>query len=155
MMRMIRSSLVVAVVAASVAAPAAVSSAAKSPSRIVEAPYLTPVLGTSVTASGYGGTGYYYDCLNQIGCAIIDIKKGERFATLEIEDAAGQAAYGHAYLMPSGYELGNFCGKTDGPINIGSTGEILVHVISGTCPGGEPSVATQGVVKATLSRGKP
>jgi hypothetical protein len=147
--------LAVALVAALLAAGPAIPSTAagtKTKPRVVEAPYLTPVIGGSVTTDYNGTTAYYYDCLNEIGCAIIDVNKGESFATLEIVDAAGQAVHGYAYAMPGGHELGHFCGKTRKPIYVGFGKEILVHVISGTCQDGETSIATHGVVRATLTR---
>jgi hypothetical protein len=118
--------------------------------RTIEAPYVTPAIGAAIHVEGETSA-YYYDCLNQIGCTIIPLRKGDRHATLEIEDSTGQAVLGSIYLTPGFGHVGYFCGRTTSPISIRGYTEILVHVISGVCPGGTPSLATNGVVRATLS----
>ena len=115
---------------------------------VVEAPYRTPAVGA---ASGGTAKAYYFDCVNQVGCAIIPLKKGARYASLEIKDATGQPVLGSIYLMPGGTPLGDFCGSTDEPIPTLSAVEILVHVVPGSCADGTASVVTTGTVKATLS----
>ncbi|HEV3473011.1 MAG TPA: hypothetical protein VG408_07400, partial [Actinomycetota bacterium] len=56
---------------------------ARSPrERVVEAPYKTPVLGVAAE----GNRAYYFDCLNGIGCALLPLEKGDRYASLRIED---------------------------------------------------------------------
>jgi hypothetical protein len=112
--RTISAVVLAALVAGGLAVPSA-AGGAKKKRRIVEAPYLTPVIGGSITTEYNGTTAYYYDCLNQIGCAIIDVNKKERFATLEILDAAGHAVHGYAYAMPGGHELGHFWGRPSRP----------------------------------------
>ena len=115
---------------------------------ITEAPYRSPVVGASVA----GATAYFYDCLNQLGCARIPLERGERYASLQVSDASGQAVWGSIYLMPGGTNIGQFCSSTEEPVPTLEATEILVHVIPGTCADGTSSVVTTGTVKAVLSR---
>jgi hypothetical protein len=115
--------------------------------RVVEAPYLVPVIGGSIEGEN---SAYYYDCELQIGCAIISLRRGDRFAKLRIKDTVGETVLGSIYTMPGGDHLSFFCGRTKYPLFVGHATELLVHVISGVCPGGESSVVTRGVVRATL-----
>lgn len=120
--------------------------------RVVEAPYRTPALGVAV---GTTTVAYYYDCINQIGCAIVPLERGDRFVRIEVEDAAGTPVHASLYSMPGGFHYGNFCGSTEKPISVAGK-DLLVHVVSGVCPDGSTaSVATTGIVKATLSRRNP
>ncbi len=120
--------------------------------RVVTSSYLTPVLGGSVSTGGGGLTAYSWDCTKKVGCVTFDVKKKDRYVSLQIEDAAGQSALGYIELMPGGYHLGTFCGKTEDPIFVRHASEILVHVIAGTCPAGTPSIVTTGVVEATFTQ---
>lgn len=133
----------------SVAAPAMATRTPKE--RTVEAPYRTPVVGAAI---GSENKAYFFDCLNQIGCAIVPLKAKDRFARLEIVDAAGGDVYGSVYVMPGGAHLLDFCGATESRLHVRGLKELLVHVISGVCPGeSTPTVATTGVVRATLTKG--
>lgn len=118
-------------------------------SRVVEAPYQTPVAG--VTIKPIETRAYYYDCLNGVGCALIKVPSGEHRVSLEIVDASGMPAWGDVYLTPGFGWVGEFCGKTAKPINISGYAEVLVHVQSGVCRDGTPAVATHGVVRATFT----
>jgi hypothetical protein len=123
--------------------------------REAEAPYQTPVIGASVHFQGET-TAYYYDCLSQIGCAILRVKSGERFADLEVEDAAGTPVLASVYTMPGGNHIGDFCGSTDKPIPTFGAHELLVHVVNGVCPDeSTPSVVTSGIVRATFFKKGP
>ncbi|MGH2805688.1 MAG: hypothetical protein ACRDKT_00285 [Actinomycetota bacterium] len=148
--RRVRAALTLASVVLSVAPAHALQARPAPAQRTVDAPYLTPVLGASVHVEGET-TVYYYDCLGQIGCAIIPVKKGDRSAVLEVVDAAGQPVLGSIFLVPGFGHYDYFCGQLDEPIDVRGTTEILVHVISGVCPDGTPSLATHGVVRATFS----
>lgn len=116
--------------------------------RTVEAKYVTPVLGA---APQPGTKAYYYDCTTGLGCALLKLGPKDRYAELEIADAAGQKAYGIVYRVPGFDVIGEFCGSTDEAWATGGAAELLVHVVPGTCDSGEPSVATTGVVRATVS----
>ena len=118
--------------------------------RVIEKPYRTPVPGATL---GPGNKAYYYDCQNEIGCAIIPLKTTDRYGAIEIEDTAGQKVFFSIYLMPGGSHIGDFCGSTGGAISTRRAQEFLVHVVSGVCDDGSTvSVATTGIVKATLSK---
>lgn len=117
--------------------------------RTAESAYRTPVLGTAV---GSGNKAYYFDCLKQIGCTILPVKPKERYVDLEIADAAGGRVYGAIYAMPGGDFIDDFCGTTERPLFVRGIKELLVHVISGTCPNNSISTATTGVVRATFTR---
>lgn len=144
-MRILKLGLVLILLAA--LSPA--SAGARGPrEREVEAPYKTPVLGIAAE----GNRAYYFDCLNGIGCARLPLEKGDRFATLRIEDAVGLPVHGDIYLMPGNVSLGEMCGETEAPISVSYASEILVHVHNGTCAGPSPSIATMGKVVATISK---
>lgn len=149
MMRRLLAGLLLAVLAgAAIAAPA---TARRRPTeRIVKSPYRTPVLGVAIGAENQA---YYYDCLQQIGCAILPVKAKDRFVRLEILDASGGETFGAIYAMPGGDHVGNFCGATKQPLFIRGVQELLVHVISGFCPGGStPSTATTGFVTGIFTK---
>jgi hypothetical protein len=130
--------------------PAAPLHARSIAERTVEAPYLAPAVGVSVYVGGQT-TAYYYDCLEQIGCAIVPLQKGDRYATLEVVDTTGRPVLGSVYVTPGFGHVGYICGGTDDPIPVRGLKEIVVHVISGMCPDGSPSLATHGVVRATIT----
>ncbi len=116
--------------------------------RTVEAEYVTPAVGASPEE---GTRVYYYDCLKGIGCAILKLGPKDRFASIEIADAAGRPVQGIVHTVPGFQEIGRFCGSTDEAWATGGARELVVHVVSGTCRDGSPSVATTGVVRATVS----
>lgn len=147
-MRRSFSVLIVAVVGAALLSTPALATR-RAPQRIVDAPYRTPVIGASI---GGQNQAYFFDCLTQLGCTIIPLKRGDRYAQLEIKDATGQAVMGSVYTMPGSHHFGYFCGATDDPINLSGASEILVHVLSGACPSGAPSIATTGIVQAKITR---
>lgn len=118
--------------------------------RTTEAPYQTPVAGVALMP--IATRAYYYNCLDGTGCALITVQHGERRVSLEIDDASGLPVFGEIYLTPGFNQVGEFCGKTQRPINVSGAHEVLVHVASGACPDGTPSVATHGVVRATFTR---
>lgn len=147
--------VLVAVTAATIAAGAMTGTAgarlapAQAPAtRTVEAKYVTPALGA---APQPGTKAYYYDCTAGVGCALLKLGPKDRYAKIEIDDAAGQKAYGIVYQVPGFAVIGEFCGSTDEAWATGGATELLVHVVSGTCDSGEASVATTGVVRATVS----
>ncbi len=153
-MRKIRAMFVM-VVAASVAFMSIIETATATRNvkpRTAESPYRTPVLGTAI---GSGNKAYYFDCLKQIGCTILPVKPKDRYVELEIGDAAGGPVYGAIYAMPGGDFIGDFCGATERPLYVQGVKELLVHVISGTCPNESISIATTGVVRATFTRRAP
>jgi hypothetical protein len=117
-------------------------------SRTLEAEYVTPAVGVSPQE---GTKAYFYDCKNGIGCALLELGPKDRYATIEIDDAAGQQAYGVVYRVPGFDVIGDFCGSTGEAWPTGGADELLVHVVPGACESGEPSVATTGVVRATVS----
>lgn len=143
------------VVAASLALMSVIETATAARSvkaRTAESPYRTPVLGTAV---GSGNKAYYFDCLQQIGCTIVPVKPRDRYVELEIADAAGGSVYGAIYAMPGGDFIGDLCDATRQPLFVEGVKELLVHVISGTCPNESISTATTGVVRATFTRRAP
>lgn len=113
--------------------------------REVEAPYKTPVLGVA----SEGNRAYYFDCRNGIGCAILPLERRDRYATIRIEDTLGLPVHGEIFLMPGNSHLGEFCGEAE-DVPVHGAAEVLVHVQSGTCSGMRPSIATTGVVSATI-----
>lgn len=131
-------------VLAAVGGPAA----ARPGGRVVERPYRTATPGA---AFGSDYKIYYYDCQNQIGCAVLPSKG--RFATVEVVDAAGQNVFFSVNTMPGGTHLGDYCGSTGHPIATNGASELLVHVVTGVCgDGSTPSIVTTGDVRATFSR---
>jgi hypothetical protein len=116
--------------------------------RTIEGTYKTPALGVSPQE---GTRAYYYDCLNGIGCALLKLGAKDRFATLEVADAAGQPVQAVVYRVPGFDEIGRFCGSTGEAWSTNGATELLVHVVPGTCESGGASVATTGTVRATVT----
>lgn len=80
---------------------------------------------------------------------------GERYVTVEIEDASGLPAGGTITADTDGDPtiqevVANFCGKTEEPVKIPS-GPIQVAVKSGVCEDGTTVLATSGTVAVTFS----
>jgi hypothetical protein len=118
--------------------------------RTVEAKYVTPAAGASAHPA-QDTKAYYFDCLRGVGCALIELEPKDRFAQLDIVDTAGQPVYGIVYRVPGFEQIGEICGSTEEPWPTGGATELLVHVVSGTCRDGGTSVATTGVVRATVT----
>jgi hypothetical protein len=89
-------------------------------------------------------------------CGVFEVKRGERFVELEIQDDLGQPVYASVYVF--GYSDGSdthdhICGTSDGPLAMTSGLKELVVVIESTggvlsgCPG-PPSA---GTIVATFS----
>lgn len=138
--------VVAGVIVALVVSPAGAGGSRR---HVVERPYRTPVPGAAL---GGDYQAYYYDCQNQIGCAVLPTK-GLRFAKVEVDDAAGQNVFFSVNTMPGGNHLGDYCGSTGDWIATDGAHELLVHIVAGVCKDGStPSVATTGIVRATFSR---
>lgn len=114
----------------------------KKKERTAEATYMSPALGVAGVGTACS--------VPPLGCGVFEVKPGERFVTLEIEDALGQPVYASVYVF--GYTDGtdshdHICGKSDQPLFLTPGLEELVVVVESTggatndCPG-PPSAGT-------------
>jgi hypothetical protein len=121
--------------------------------REVSAPYRSPVVGGRLGAADYGAGGYYWNCDDGTGCAVITRHRNERFLMLRIEDATGLPVAGRVYSGAE--EPVEICGESPEPIDVRFSGEILVHLVGGNCLDGTPSTPTTGTVEARLFSRRP
>lgn len=94
--------------------------------------------------------------VDQFGCVIIPVEKGEKFVSVEVVDAAGQPVWASVYNF--GYSAGaaheHVCGSSESPFALSSGLTELVVVLTQTTGGAtSPCVgpATAGTVTATFS----
>lgn len=118
--------------------------------RMASAPYtgaLAALVGTSTTPNAYVG-----DCDPNAdsGCVRFEIRRGERYLTLKVEDQTGLPVYAVAFA-PDGSEVGEVCGSSDEPI-AAPGGYVDVWVTAGACYGStSPSLPTTGTVQASFA----
>lgn len=124
---------------------AATSSVART--RTAESPYRSPALGGSVLGEAYA---WYFDCEEQIGCAVFHPRRQDGFARFKVVDATGLPVYGQ--VRDSSGLLGQFCGSTTKPIDVRGAGTVFVHLVAGVCAEGTTSSPTNGVVRAVFAR---
>lgn len=111
---------------------------------------------TNYVGSNPGAVGAATVCSAPVGCGVFEVKRGERFVHLEIQDGLGQPVYASVYTF--GYTDGtdthdHICGASDDPLAMTRGLKELVIVIESTggalagCPG-PPSA---GTIVATFS----
>jgi hypothetical protein len=91
-----------------------------------------------------------------LGCAVFEVKPGERFVDLEIQDDFGQPVYASVYVY--GFSDGSethehICGTTEDPLALFSGLKQLMVVIelTGGVLSGCPGPPTEGTIAATFS----
>ena len=85
------------------------------------------------------------------GCFDVPLKATDRYLTVGVEDASGQAAYGIVF-DEEGAEIGDFCGSTERPIPSPGGSSITIWLFAGHCYGTTtPSVVTTGTIKLLFS----
>ncbi len=140
--------LMAAVLSALAAVPSEADQKKKKKERTAETGYVGPALGAA-------GAGVACSA-PPVGCGVFEVKRGERFVQLEIQDALGQPVYASVYTF--GYTDGtdthdHICGASDDPLAMTRGLKELVIVIESTggalagCPG-PPSA---GTIVATFS----
>lgn len=86
---------------------------------------------------------------------VFKARRGERHVILNIADQASPSVRGHYHLDVDGDgkldEGKDFCNESQ-PIRIDPGQRIEVAVLMGECPGGDPSVVTEGTITATFTR---
>jgi hypothetical protein len=140
--------LVAALVMGALATPSAAGKKKKK-QRKVEAAYVIP--STALTTVGAS-------CQTPpIGCAEFEIKPGERFVKVAVDDVTGQPQYASIYVY--GFTDGSdthdhICGASEEPHRIAPGVKSLVVVVgeTGGITGGScPSMAVAGTITATFS----
>jgi hypothetical protein len=85
---------------------------------------------------------------------IFKAERGERTVVISISDATSPSVRGHLHTDIDGDgdmdEAGDFCSESD-PIAVRPGQRIEVSVLMGECPGGDPSLATEGEITAKFS----
>ncbi len=153
MKRFLMLSMILELVAGSVATAEAERSRPKRVERTVEGSYATQFVPFNVRCQQHGG----------VGCVKIETRKNEEFLTATAVDAHGQPVLVQVWgtVTPeSGYwvEHGSFCGETDKPIAFDRGAD--VYLVVGyfwitdlptslrSCP---PMFGTTGTITVTLS----
>jgi hypothetical protein len=76
----------------------------------------------------------------------------QSFVSLEIADASGGAVASVVYQGDR--EIGRFCGATSKPLKVGRWQPFTVDLHVGVCTDGVQSMPTNGVIKASFTKGK-
>lgn len=116
--------------------------------RVERVTYYGPGVGTEPTGGEACHVGLQWGCVGWFVLA------GERFVTLEIDDALGQKVSATFYEYDDDRYLGerSFCGATEKPLRLrAKTKFAVVFLFVGPCEDGSPAVASTGEVTATFS----
>jgi hypothetical protein len=113
----------------------------------------SPTISTNVSgfyASGCTSTG----TSTGLTCLRFDLKRSDRFISLEIQDDTGNPVYGIVWDDDDEW-LASFCGQQKKPIASPGGDFIYVEVVAAnTSEGCYPSTVTEGTVTATFTRKK-
>lgn len=111
---------------------------------------------TNYVGSNPGAVGAGTVCSAPVGCGVFEVKRGERFVDLEIQDGLGQPVYASIYTF--GYTDGSdshdhICGATDDPLtlNRGLKELVIVIELTGGALSGCPGPPSAGTIVATFS----
>ncbi len=144
---------VAAVAAPATAAPRATKAKPKPKPRTVAAPYKTAGGVAQVISGATFVNGDIY------GAALVETKRGDRTVTVSMADdhspavafSLGQDADGDGRVES---DLGEFCGKTGGPVALAKGGaELVVYVLAGQCGAIGVSAPTTGTATVTVYGG--
>jgi hypothetical protein len=94
------------------------------------------------------------DGRQNVGGALFGIKRGERYVSFQIKDAAGGPIAGRISFDRNNdnkYEEVRFCGSTKKPVSLGRAKGLSVVVVASPCSGSN-ALPTSGDIKATFSR---
>jgi hypothetical protein len=76
----------------------------------------------------------------------------DKYVTIEFSDMSGQNVYATVSYSPEDPTgVFDLCGSTDEPQKVSPNTTLYVWIWQGTCPSGEPSLATSGTITATFS----
>lgn len=77
----------------------------------------------------------------------IPLRTGETLVSVKLTDDSGDPVRGTVYQRDATYA--KFCGKTDEPVPVDPSRELLIEVFAGPCEGAM-SLPTQGVVEVKI-----